>query len=422
MYEKEIVKDLNGVINIVDDVRVFGVGKENFQNNVISFLDCCVERDLHFNPDKIQIDVLSVPFFGQTLTKQGLKMNHKKLEVIQRWPTPTNMKELQSLGSVNNLSKFIPYLSDFRKPLQDFLKKENDFVWLKYHDDAFTKLKGAIVKDMTLKHLNPNLPIYIETDASKKGIGVVLMQPDPSVHNTSKSAVPNNLRPVYDTSKTLTTTELNYSNIERKMLGVVFSVLHFKHFPYGRKVTVITDHKPLITLFKKYITASSPRLSQMLIKIIDFQVDLQHQEGSKMHLSDAISWFNTHDSDDARSKSKPIADFNISIHEVEDITGFKSLTMKQISSETVTDVQLEQLKEYIVDGFPKSKHECTELMRDFYDYRESLNIINGVVLKDKRIVIPTNLRVDTMSTLHRSHMGIVKIGLYGPQLIWHSGT
>ena len=80
-------------------------------------------------------------------------------------------------------------------------------------------------------------------------------------------------------------------------------------------------------LFKKNIAASSPRLSQMLIKIIDFQVDLQHQEGSKMYLSDAISRFNTHNSDDAKSKAEPIADFNISIHKVEDITGFKSLTL-----------------------------------------------------------------------------------------------
>ena len=50
---REIVKDLNGVVNITDDVLVFGVGKEQFQNNVISFLDCCVERDLNLNPDKI---------------------------------------------------------------------------------------------------------------------------------------------------------------------------------------------------------------------------------------------------------------------------------------------------------------------------------------------------------------------------------
>ena len=128
----------------------------------------------------------------------------------------------------------------------------------------------------------------------------------------------------------------------------------------------------------------------MLIKIIDFQLDLQHQEGSKMHLSDAISRFDTHDSDDARSKAVPIADFNISIHEVEDLTGFKSVTMKQMERETATDVQLEELKKYIKQGFPKSKHDCTELAHDFYDNRKSLTVINCVVLKDKRIVIPTS--------------------------------
>ena len=115
----------------------------------------------------------SVPFFGQTLTKQGSKMDHKNWKVMQQWQTPTNVKELQSfLGSVNNLSKFIPYLSDFRRPLQELLKKENEFCWMSIHDEAFKKLKSAIVKDMTLKYFDANLPIYIETDTSKKGIGM----------------------------------------------------------------------------------------------------------------------------------------------------------------------------------------------------------------------------------------------------------
>ena len=101
------------------------------------------------------------------------------------------------------------------------------------HNEAFRKLKSAIVKDMMLKYFDANLPIYIETDASKKGIGEVLMQPDPNVQNTSKTSVPNNIIPVYYASKTLMTTKSNYSNIEREMLGMVFSVLHFKHFTYG---------------------------------------------------------------------------------------------------------------------------------------------------------------------------------------------
>ena len=108
------------------------------------------------------------------------------------------------------------------------------------------------MKDVTLKYFDSNLPIYIETDVSKKGIGVVMLQPDDSVENTSCTEVPNNLRPVFYASKTLTATESNYSNIEHEMFGVVFSVLHFKHFMYGRQIHIITDHKPLITVCQEF--------------------------------------------------------------------------------------------------------------------------------------------------------------------------
>ena len=53
---RDLLKDLNGVLNIADDVLVFGNIYDSFRNNVISFLDCCVEEDIHLNPDKIQID------------------------------------------------------------------------------------------------------------------------------------------------------------------------------------------------------------------------------------------------------------------------------------------------------------------------------------------------------------------------------
>ena len=225
---------------------------EKFKENVINFLDRCVEHDFHLNPETIRINVDSVPFFGQTLMKDGLQMDANKWQVIQNWPQPKNVKELQSfLGSVNYLSKFIPHLSSSRKPFQDLLKSSNEFVWLKVHDEAFKILKNTIAKDVTLKYFDSNLPIYIETDTSKKSIGVVMLQPDNSVENTSHTEVPNNLRPVFYASQTLTATESNYSNVEHEMLGVIFSMLHFKHFTYGREVHIITDHKPLITLFAK---------------------------------------------------------------------------------------------------------------------------------------------------------------------------
>ena len=254
IFEKcmqNIVDGLQGVVNIANDVLVFATKYEKFKENVINFLDRCIEHDIHLNPEIIRINVDSVPFSGQTLMKDGLQMDANKWQVIQNWPQPKNVKELQSfLGSVNYLSKFIPYLSSFRKPRQDLLKSSNEFVWLKVHDEAFKMLKNAIVKDVTLKYFDSNLPIYIETDASKKGIGVVMLQPDNSVENTSHTEVPNNLRPVFYASKTLTATESNYSNIGHEMLGVIFSLTLISPFMKFQR-SLDSSHSHYKTLKKK---------------------------------------------------------------------------------------------------------------------------------------------------------------------------
>ena len=87
---------------------MFGTTYDKFKANVIAFLDRCVQEDMHLNPDKLKIDCLEVPFFGNVLSKDGLSPDTKKVEFIQQWPTLTNHKELQSfLGTVSYLSCFL---------------------------------------------------------------------------------------------------------------------------------------------------------------------------------------------------------------------------------------------------------------------------------------------------------------------------
>ena len=78
----EVLQGLNGCINIVDDVLVFGTTYEEFKSNVISFLDHCIEEDMHLNPDKIKIDCPEVPFFRNILSKDGFSPDTKKVELI----------------------------------------------------------------------------------------------------------------------------------------------------------------------------------------------------------------------------------------------------------------------------------------------------------------------------------------------------
>ena len=228
-------------------------------------------------------------------------------------------------------------MSDLRQPLQGLLKSDSEFLWTQVHDKAFKNLKQAICKDIALQFFDSELPLYIEADASQKGIGAVMLQPDKKCKNTSTTGIPNNLRPVAYASKTLTSCESNYSNIERELLGVLFSVLHFKHFTYGCKVHIITDHKPLVSLFRKNLTSASPRLSRMLLHILDYQLDVMYQPGPKMHLSDALSRLTSHNNN---SKAEPIKGLDVTVHDVQIFTEISPLSLAKIKHVTENDPDL----------------------------------------------------------------------------------
>ena len=137
---QEILEELTGITNIADNVLIFGRTETEFKTNVTSFLDRCVEQDIHLNPDKIQINCTEVLFFGNTLSKDGLSPDMNKVKLIQEWPTPTNQKELQSfLGTVNYLSRFLPFLSDLRALLQNLLMKDSEFIWTNAHQQTFNQ-------------------------------------------------------------------------------------------------------------------------------------------------------------------------------------------------------------------------------------------------------------------------------------------
>ena len=79
---RDILHGLDGVFNIADDILVIGEKYEEFKNNVIRFLDQCVQKDLHLNVDKFKLDCDTVTFFGHLLTKEGMKPVLKKMKDI----------------------------------------------------------------------------------------------------------------------------------------------------------------------------------------------------------------------------------------------------------------------------------------------------------------------------------------------------
>ena len=189
----DLLSGLPHVTNIADDIVVFGSTQEEHDANVIKFLERCLEIDLHLNPEKVRTNCKSLPFFGMILTENGIKPDPKKIEAIKNWPVPQNVTELQSfLGSVNYLSHFIAGLSQLCKPLQALIKKNSEYTWTAVHDKALLDLKDMVSEDCLIQFYNPHKPLFIECDASKKGIGCVMLQPDDNLAANTVDGIPTN--------------------------------------------------------------------------------------------------------------------------------------------------------------------------------------------------------------------------------------
>ena len=233
-----------------------------------------------------------------------------------------------------------------------------------------------------------------------------MLQEDCIVQNTSRCDIPNNLRPISYTSKTLSSTESNYSNIEYELLGVLFAITHLKHFTYRHTVHVITDHKLLVSLFKESLVDASSRLTRMLMQLLDYTLNVCYQPGDKKHLSNALSRLSSHNN----ATGKTIKNLDISIHVIEELTGFDSFSVEKLCHHTSIDSTLQILIDHINNGFPDSSNQFPDSIKPYFSFRDELSACNGLVLKGhNRVIIPTSLRRQAINLLlNKAHLGLTK--------------
>ena len=116
--------------------------------------------------------------------------------------------------------------------------------------------------------------VTLETDASDYGLGTELLKKG---------------RPVAFAGRTLSQSQRRYSQIEKECLGLVFGCTRFHHFLHGREnIKALTDHKPLETILAKSINTAPKRLQRMMLRQ-KYHLEVQHQKGSRMYISDHLS-------------------------------------------------------------------------------------------------------------------------------------
>ena len=208
-------------------------------------------------------------YLGYKIDSVGLHATQDKVEAIASAPQPKDVGQLRSfLGLVNYYGKFLKNLATTAKPLYNLLQWNVKWKWTSDCEAAFCTLKEQLMSTTVLVHYDATLPLTLACDASSYGVGAVI------AHVMADGSE----RPVAYASRTLTQSEKNYSQIEKEALAIIFGIKKFHQFLYGRSFTLVSDNKPLTTIFgpKTNIpTLAAARLQRWAILLSAYQYNIQ---------------------------------------------------------------------------------------------------------------------------------------------------
>ena len=189
---------------------IYGRTDLEHDKHLVNFLDICRKNTLMLNPDKMQFRLPQVSFFGHQWSAKGLSPDPKKIAAVKRMDLPRDVDTMRSfLGLVNYLNRFSLCLAEISATLREICRQDMEFEQTESVCVAFSKTKEEISKNVTLPYFNPKSETTLQTDASKKGLGAVILQ---------------NPKPVMFASWALTGAEKNYQNLEREGLAMIWGM------------------------------------------------------------------------------------------------------------------------------------------------------------------------------------------------------
>ncbi|KAL7868371.1 hypothetical protein SRHO_G00097550 [Serrasalmus rhombeus] len=224
----------------LDDVLVFSRTFSQHLGSLEEVLGRFRSAGLKLKPTKCSFACSQVTFLGHVVSSQGLQPDAKNLDKVLNWPTPTTTTEVRAfVGLCSYYRRFIRNFSVIAAPLHALTQKGALFSWMPACEDAFQSLKHALTNPPIVAHPVFSQMFLLYTDASQDRIGAVLAQVQEQTE-----------RVIFYASHTLTPSQRKWSTYDRELWAIVWSVRHFKHFLAGTTFTIVTDHKPLLSLQK----------------------------------------------------------------------------------------------------------------------------------------------------------------------------
>ncbi|RVX19278.1 Transposon Ty3-I Gag-Pol polyprotein [Vitis vinifera] len=227
------------VIVFVDDILIYSRSLEEHKQHLVTTLRTLRRHQLYGKLDKSEFWLTEVNFLGHVVFEAGIVVDHSKVETVQEWQRPTNVFE---------------------------------FDWNEECENAFQELKRKLTTALVLTAPISGELFTIYCDASTVGLGCVLMQQGKVVAYASRQ---------------LKQHERNYPTHDLELAAVVFALKTWRHYLYGEKFEVYSDHKSL-----KYISTRkdlNSRQRRWMETLEDYDFALHYHPGKANVVADALS-------------------------------------------------------------------------------------------------------------------------------------
>ena len=200
-------------------------------------------------------------------------MDPSKVKDVLNWKPPTDVSEIHSfLGLAGYYRRFIEGFSKLAKPMTALLEKNAKFVWYEKCQASFDELKKRLTTALVLILPDLSKKFSIYCDASRQGLGCVLMQEG---------------RVVAYASRQLRKHELNYPTHDLELAVVVHALKIWMHYLIGHKSDIYTDHKSLKYIFTQLDL--NLRQHRWLELIKDYDLEVHYHPGKANVVADALS-------------------------------------------------------------------------------------------------------------------------------------
>ena len=194
----------------------------------------------------------------------------------------------------------------------------------------------------------------------------------------------------------LTETGQKYSNIEHKLLAVVFTLKRLNHYTAGYRVKVETDHNPLTRIWKKSISSTSAKIQRLLLRPQQYDIDIHYLPGKSNVIVDALSRVSILPPKAADIKAiNCIAENELSVN-----VPASNTKMEEFQDFTSKDVTLQELAKFMHKIWPREQKSCPEIQHPYWNYRECISAENCLLFKDDRLIVPETERNQILELLH----------------------